>query len=183
MVKIGVLLIDRLEEKESLSVAKKVYPYLKKVDRRNYDIDFEIISADSILSSNQEIIELTPEGENKLEEKSGFILIVPTFSGEVPEAYEELLKVMTDQLVNKSVLIMCYGKERDRKNTKRKMNESLLDYDVGLPTSDIFFPEYGFMDWNKKAVVEDYVTSRIVEYLYWTMGMNYLRNLKKRLVI
>ncbi|GAB2490768.1 hypothetical protein GCM10008929_13630 [Alkalibacterium psychrotolerans] len=183
MVKIGVLLIDYLEEKESLTVAKKVYPYLRKIDRRNIGIDFEIIRSASLLSSNQDAIALTEEGKRELEEINGFIFIVPTFSEEVPEEYQKLMQAMTDQLVNKSVLIMCYGKERDRKNTKRKMNEALLDYDVGLPTSDIFFPEYGFMEWNKKAVIEEYVTSRVIEYLYWTMGMNYIRNLKKSLVI
>lgn len=183
LLNIGMVLIDVDDEKESMSVAKKVFPFLKKIGRSSYGTTFEIISLKSDLVEMDDKVQLTVEGHQKLKELDGFIFMVPTFSGDVPEDYCALFQDMSNELTNKSALVICYGAEKDRKNTKRKINEVLLNYDIGLPTSDIFLPEYDFVEWKLKSVIEDYITSRVKEFIFWTMSMKYLRNLKKSLVM
>lgn len=181
MNNIGVVLIDKENEKESAAVSKKVLPYLKKVGRRAYDTTFEVIALTDFLVPVDEQLMVSDKGHQQLAKKDGYIFIVPTFSGGVPKDYCQLFSSISEELNNKSALVICYGSENDRKNTKQKINEVLLQYDIGLPTSDIFLPEYNFFDWHLKDVIEDYIVSRIKEFIYWTQAMKYLRNLKSSL--
>ncbi|MER2063630.1 MAG: hypothetical protein ABS873_03205 [Alkalibacterium sp.] len=183
MNNIGVVLIDKENEKESTAVSKKVLPYLKRVGRRAYDTTFEVISLTDYTVPVKDQLKISDKGHQQLSKKDGYIFIVPTFSGEVPKDYCQMFSEISDELNNKSALVICYGSDADRINTKRRINEVLLQYDIGLPTSDIFLPEYNFFDWNLKKVIEDYITSRIKEFIYWTQAMKYLRNLKKSLDI
>ncbi|PRY80102.1 hypothetical protein [Alkalibacterium olivapovliticus] len=183
MLKIGIVLLDRGKEKESMSIARKVYPYFKKAGRRARGTEFELMRTVEYTKAGERDEELTDEGRRKLDEKDGFIFVVPTFSGDVPDDYCEFFQSMSAELLNKSALVVCYGEERERKNTKQRINEVLLNYDVGLPTSDIFLPEYDFVEWKIKQVIDDYISSRLKDYILWTMGMKYMRNLKERLVM
>ncbi|MCC5894125.1 MAG: hypothetical protein JJU16_01555 [Alkalibacterium sp.] len=183
MLKVGILLLDRGKEKESLSIAKKATPYFKKAGRRAQGTTFELMKTVDYTEAGDTGRQLTNEGQRKLNEKDGFIFIVPTFSGDVPHDYCAFFQSISAELLNKSALVVCYGQEKDRKNTKRRINEVLLDYDVGLPTSDIFLPEYDFVEWKIRQVIDDYISSRLKDYILWTMGMKYMRNLKERLVM
>ena len=115
MLNIGMVLIDVDDEKESMSVAKKVFPFLKKIGRSSYGTTFEIISLKSDLVETDDKVQLTVEGHQKLKELDGFIFMVPTFSGDVPEDYCAIFQDMSNELTNKSALVICYGAEKDRK--------------------------------------------------------------------
>lgn len=182
MLNIGILAMDRINEKESIKQAKMIYPFLKKIGRKAYGSAFEVVNLNDFLLPTKDI-QLVEEGYSKLNDKDGYIVLIPSVSDNTSNHYTAFFNTVYKELKDKTTMFICYGNEKDKEKTVKKMKESLIDFNIALPSTDFFLPKYDFVEWEMKPDLEDTMTHKLTEFLLWTMSTKYLRNIKKSLVI
>lgn len=183
MLKIGVLVPGGDMQDDAIIVARTILPYLKNIGKRAYGTSFELLDLTKLCLPIKNEWELTDEGAEKIEEKDGFIFIVPTFSYVLPKDYLTFFQNAFKEIKNKTLMIACFGDQEAKWHTISTLKRSLLEYNLALPATDIFIPNYSVVEWEFKYEVEKLVTEPINDFLMWAMSTKYLRNLKKSLVI